>query len=166
MSDDVTQDEVVAPEGPAIRFPLAWLEAGLGFFFLVLAGLYMAEAAKLPKPFSEGDVGAGRFPMIIGVLTLIATALVIRAAVASIMRGDGDKVAIHRPLMVVFGMATLVLQAFLFETVGAVVTIAMATLLFMLIGGERRPLHLIAVPALVTLGIYATFTLALGVRLT
>lgn len=166
MSDDVTQDEVVTPQGPAIRFPLAWLEAGVSLFFLVLAGFYMSEAAKLPKPFSEGDVGAGRFPMIIGILTLIATALVIRAAVASIMRGDGEMVAIHRPLMVLFGMAALVVQAFLFETVGAVVAIAVATLLFMLICGERRPLHLIAVPALVTLGIYATFTLALGVRLT
>lgn len=166
MSDDVTQDEVVTPQGPAIRFPLAWLEAGVSLFFLVLAGFYMSEAAKLPKPFSEGDVGAGRFPMIIGILTLIATALVIRAAVASIMRGDGEMVAIHRPLMVLFGMAALVVQAFLFETVGAVVAIAVATLLFMLICGERRPLHLIAVPALVTLGIYTTFTLALGVRLT
>lgn len=166
MSDDVAQDDAATPEGPAIHIPLAWLEAGIGLFFLVLAGFYMAEAAKLPKPFSVGDVGAGRFPMIIGVITLVATVLLVRAAVAGIMRGAEEKVAIHHPVQIALGIVLLVVQAILFETIGAIATIAVAGLLFMLVGGERRPLHLIAVPALMALGIYATFTLALGVRLT
>lgn len=166
MPDDVMQEDAAPPEGPALRLPLAWAEAGIGLFFLGLSGVYLAEAAKLPKPFSVGDVGAGRFPMIIGVLTLIATALLVRSAVSRALRGDPQAVTVHHPLAILLGIAMLVVQAFLFETVGAFATIPVAALLFMLIGGERRIPHLVATPVLLTLGIYVTFTLALGVRLT
>jgi hypothetical protein len=151
--------------GPIVRLPRAWVEAGVGLGLAGLLGYYLLLAAQLPEPFGEGDVGAGRFPTIIATGSLIAVAIMVALAAVKAVRGDDEKLVIHRAPQTLLGAGLLFLQAYLFETIGFLVALPIAALLILLAAGERRPLHLVATPALLTLGIYLTFTLALGVHL-
>lgn len=166
MTDAHARAEDPRPHGGALRGSLLWLELVLGLALVAILWIYLDEAGQLPRPMNPSDVGAGRFPTIVGVATIVAVALMIGLGIARLRRGGGHHpVTVHRPVWVLVAAGLLVAQAALFEVFGALAGVAGFSFLLMLVAGERRPLHLIATPALLTAGLYVTFVLALGVRL-
>jgi len=112
------------------------------------------------------DVGAGRFPLIMGFATAVGLLALLVQALSRMARGSEDRLAaVGRPIWVVIGMGLLVLQAAVFEHLGAIPVLLGSALLLMLARGERRPLHLILTPIILTAAIYAVFTYALGIQL-
>lgn len=146
--------------------PLFRIEIVVGLTLLVGVGIYLRDALALPAPMNPADVGAGRFPMIAGGATAVALAAMLLQAVLMWARGTEDRLAvIGRPFWVLAGMGLLVLQAAVFEVLGAIPVIFGSALLIMLACGERRPLHLVLTPLVLTAAIYSIFTFALGIRL-
>ncbi len=148
-----------------VEIPVRLLEIGIGAVLAVVGFIYFNDALALPPPFNENAVGAGRFPIIVAAATLVSVALMVGGAVkAALLRDFGAPVAFPRPLFVCGAVLLLVLECLLFEKAGALACTFTASLVLMVLGGERRPLQFIGVPALVTLGIHVLFTVALGVR--
>lgn len=149
-----------------IRQPLRLLEIIGCVIVIGVFGFYLRAALSLPMPFNNMDIGAGGFPKLIAITTLIAAVLVaLTAIVKSLLRLPYTLVALKRPVMVLLAAVALVAQALLFTRIGALATTGLFALLTMLICGERRPLHLIASPVLLVGFIYLVFVLAFGVRL-
>ncbi|NVK42848.1 MAG: tripartite tricarboxylate transporter TctB family protein [Oceanospirillaceae bacterium] len=148
----------------SIQVPLVWLELVFGLVLLLVAGTYLYEAAKLPDPMNPKAVGAGDFPMIIAIGTLIAVFLMCCHGLVKIFREkEHERVELSRPLSVIIAVLILGgIGAFL-DSLGAIIATAGLSALLMIAVGERRPLHLIAVPMGLALGLYAIFVLALGV---
>lgn len=146
--------------------PLFRLEIVVGLALLVVVGIYLRDAWALPESMNPSDVGAGRFPMIAGVATAIALLLMVAQACGVWSGGREDRLAVFgRPAWVLAGMALLILQAVVFEMVGAIPVLFGSAVLIMLACGERRPAHLILTPLVLTASIYSIFTYALGIQL-
>lgn len=146
--------------------PLFRIEIVVGVVLLVVVGIYLRDAFALPASMNPSDVGAGRFPMIAGGATAIALVVMLAQAVLMGVTGREHRLAvIGRPLWVLAGMGLLVLQAAVFELLGAIAVIFGSAVLIMLACGERRPVHLVLTPVVLTVAIYSIFTYALGIRL-
>lgn len=127
---------------------------------------YYTQASALPPPFNAVDIGAGGFPILLAVATLIGIAAVAIAAVIRLL--DPVPVAwvsIRRPLFVLATIGLLILQSIYFETLGTLPSVLIFSILTMLACGERRPLHLIGVPLALGAFIFVVFNLALDVNL-
>ncbi|GGO75999.1 hypothetical protein GCM10011348_02170 [Marinobacterium nitratireducens] len=147
-----------------LQVPLVWLELLLGIVLLIVVGSYLYEAAKLPDPMNPKAVGAGDFPMMIAIGTLVAVFLMSCHGLVKIFsEKEHELVELSRPLSVIVAILVLVgIGAFL-DSLGAIIATAGLSALLMLAVGERRPLQLIAVPLGLALGLYVIFVLALGV---
>lgn len=148
----------------AIQVPMVWLEVLFGFILLVIVGSYLYEAIKLPSPMNAKSMGAGDFPMIIAIVTLVAVFVMFCIGLVKIFKEkEHELVAFSRPVWVVAAILVLVVIGAFMETLGALAASAILVALLMFFAGERRPLQLITVPLGLALGIYAVFILALGV---
>lgn len=145
--------------------PLHLVELAVGLVLLVVLGVYLRDAAALPKPMNPSDVGAGRFPIIAGTGAALALCAMLIHSVLAIRRRDDRQATIGRPAFVLAGAFLLVGQALAFEHFGALPVVLLSALLIMLACGERRPMHLILTPLAITAAIYVTFTIALGIQL-
>ncbi|WP_193187379.1 tripartite tricarboxylate transporter TctB family protein [Nisaea sediminum] len=133
---------------------------------LVMFWQYFAQASALPPPFNKIDIGAGGFPILLAVATLIAIVSVAGAAIVRLVDPvPVIWVSIRRPLFVLATVGLLVLQSICFEALGMLPSVLTFALLTMLACGERRPLHLIGVPVALAAFIYLVFRLALDVNL-
>jgi len=148
----------------ALRLPLTWVEFVTYFILSAIIAGYLVEAFALPSPYNEKSVGAGEFPIIIGIATLIPLTSLIIITLAKILRNvPPETVTISRPVGVLLAMAVLIVQALLLETVGLIIGIALFAALLMLAAGERRPAFYIGVPVALALGMYVVFVFVLGV---
>ena len=133
---------------------------------LVVFWRYFAQASALPAPLNKIDIGAGGFPILLAVATLIGIAAVAIAAVIRMLDPvPVSWVSIRRPLFVLATVGLLVLQSIYFEMIGAFLSVLVFAIATMLACGERRPLHLIGVPIALAAFIYVVFNLALDVNL-
>jgi len=157
-------EEYQSRKAHLLRVPMAWLELVSGMVLVAIAGFYVYEAELLPDPFNPRAVGAGDFPMIVGLATVAASLFLTLLGVIHLISGKEHKhVTLHRPLSVAFGIAALIGGVLLLEHLGPLVGIATLSLLIMLAGGERRIGYLVAIPAALSGGIYSVFVLLLGV---
>lgn len=152
-------------ESHATSLPLYVVELAVGLVLLVLVGVYLRDAAALPKPMSPSDVGAGGFPLLAGAGAALALVAVLVHAVLAGIRGDDRRTLVGRPVWVLVGVGLLVAQAVTFEHLGAIPVVIGSALLVMLACGERRPMHLVFTPLAIAAAIYVTFTVALGIQL-
>jgi len=133
---------------------------------LVVFWQYFSQASALPQPLNKIDIGAGGFPTLLAIATLIA---IVAVAVAAVIRMLDPVpvtwVSIRRPFYVLATVGLLFLQSIYFEKLGALPSVLIFALLTMLACGERRPLHLIGVPLALAGFIYVVFNLALDVNL-
>ncbi|WP_425101927.1 tripartite tricarboxylate transporter TctB family protein [Tropicibacter sp. S64] len=133
---------------------------------LVLFWQYFSQASALPAPLNKIDIGAGGFPTLLALATLIA---IVAVAVAAVIRMFDPLpvtwVSIRRPVFVLVTVGLLVLQSIYFETLGTLPSVLIFAVLTMLACGERRPVHLIGVPLALGAFIYVVFKLALAVNL-
>lgn len=151
-------------DGQAIRLSSTWAELTTCFILLIIVSGYLFEAFALPAPYNEKSVGAGEFPIIIGVATLIPIISIIVISLANIIRNvPSETVIISRPIGVSLATAILIVQALLLDKVGLIVGIALFSALLMLAAGERRPVFYIGVPVALALGMHAVFVGVLGV---
>lgn len=148
----------------AIRLSLTLVELIVCFILLAIVSAYLFEAFALPAPYNEKSVGAGEFPIIIGLGTLIPLISLIIITLSKIIRNvPPDTVTVSRPVGILLAMAVLIAQALLLETVGLIIGIALFAALLMLTAGERRPALYIGVPVALALGMYVVFIYVLGV---
>lgn len=151
-------------DGQAIRLSLTWVELITCFILLVIISGYLFEAFALPAPYNEKSVGAGEFPIIIGIATLIPLISLIVISLANIIRNaPSQTVVISRPIGVLLAIAILIVQALLLGKVGLIIGIALFSALLMLAAGERRPAFYIGVPLALALGMHVVFVVVLGV---
>lgn len=151
-------------QGHFIQVPLVWLEVVFGLVLLLIVGNYLYEATQLPNPMNPKAVGAGDFPMMIAIGTLIAVFLMCCHGLVKIFREkEHERVEFSRPLSVIVAILVLVGIGGFLDSLGAIIATAGLSALIMIAVGERRPLQLIAVPLGLALGLYAVFVLALGV---
>ncbi len=133
---------------------------------LVVFWQYFSQASALPEPLNKIDIGAGGFPILLAVATLIAIVAVAIAAIVRLL--DPVPVAwvsVRRPVFVLATVGLLVLQSIYFEALGTLPSVLIFAVLTMLACGERRVLHLIGVPVALAAFIHVVFNLALAVNL-
>lgn len=148
----------------AIRLSLTWVELITCLVLLAIVSGYLVEAFALPAPYNAKSVGAGEFPVIIGIATLIPLISLIVISLANIIRNAPSKtVIINRPLGVLLAITVLIAQVLLLDKVGLIIGIALFSALLMLAAGERRPAFYIGVPVALALGMYVVFVVVLGV---
>lgn len=149
-----------------LRLPM-WLCELIGSGALLWAfWTYLTQARGLKQPLNPADVGAGGFPVLlasIGLLSLVL--LIIMIAVKRIRSPQSATLIIPRPFFVLATMVLMVGQALLFDRFGALATVFGFSVAILWACGERRPLHVLGVPVLLTAFIYVVFVLALGVSL-
>lgn len=163
---EITTDATEFGKGnqQALRISLTWLELVVSFFLLAVISGYLVEAFALPSPYNKKSVGAGEFPIIIGIATLIPLLLLMALSLSKLIRNvEPQYVTISRPLGVVSAMGILIVQTLLLDKVGLIIGIAVFSALLMLSAGERRPAFFIGVPMALSLGMHAVFVLVLGV---
>ena len=149
---------------PAIKLPMVWLEVVFGFILLFVIGSYLYEAIKLPRAMNAKAMGAGDFPMIIAIGSLVAVFVMFCFGLVKLLKEkDHELVAFSRPVWVIAAMVVLVVIGSFLEYLGAISGVGSLVALLMFLAGERRPIQLIAVPLGMALGLYAVFILALGV---
>lgn len=133
---------------------------------LVVFGKYLGSALALPAPLNETDIGAGGFPRLLAIGTLLAIVAVAVSAVIRIMDSvPMSWVSIKRPVFVVIAALLLVVESIWFEALGTLISVIFFAFATMLACGERRPLHLIGVPLALAGFIYGVFVMALQVNL-
>jgi len=127
---------------------------------------FLVLARALPAPMNKIDIGAGGFPELVAIGTLLAVSAVAVSAVVRLI--DAVPVAwvsIRRPIWVVGTAALLIAQSICFETLGTMPSVMFFAVATMFACGERRLLHLVSVPLILAAFIYTAFVLALSVNL-
>ncbi|MEJ1990511.1 MAG: tripartite tricarboxylate transporter TctB family protein [Maritimibacter sp.] len=172
---DLAREDIMETDRKALgwRLQLNFVRGSLPVLDLVGSAIlltvfwkYFAQASALPTPLNKIDIGAGGFPILLAIATLIGIAAVAVGAVIRMLDPvPVSWVAIRRPLFVIATIGLLILQSIYFETLGALPSVLVFALLTMLACGERRPLHLIGVPIALSAFIYVVFNLALDVNL-
>ncbi len=127
---------------------------------------YFSQASALPAPLNKIDIGAGGFPTLLALATLIAISAVAVSAIVRLLDPvPVSWVSVRRPVFVLVTIGLLVLQSIYFEMLGALPSVLIFAVLTMLACGERRPMHLIGVPVALGAFVYVVFNLALAVNL-
>jgi hypothetical protein len=163
--------DTAAAEGEAAKLScrLSSLELWLAAIILLITCGFLREAFKLPPALAKTDIGAGVFPIVIGVVTLVlAAALAVKALGGRYLRPDADRetlVTVERPGPVGLAIIATIIQTVLFGLIGAYATCVIIVGSLMLFSGERRWLQLLYVPLLYTFLIYLCFGLLLDVKL-
>lgn len=149
-----------------LRLPMWICElVGSGVLIWVFVD-YLLQARALRQSLNPLDMGPGGFPMLLASVALIALVLLVCVILVKRLRGaQMASLTIPRPLSVLATMGLMVAMTFAFDHIGALVTVYIFAAAILLACGERRPLHVVGVPILLTAFIYVVFALALGVRL-
>lgn len=128
--------------------------------------VYLRSALALPPPLNEIDIGAGGFPRLLAIATLISiVAMAVSALYRLLDSVPVSWVSVRRPLSVAATVALLIIESVYFEQLGALVSVLVFAVATMAACGERRLLHLIGVPIALGAFIYIVFVLALHVNL-
>lgn len=153
-------------ETDELRLPM-WLCELIGSCALLWAfWAYLTQARALKQPLNTADVGAGGFPVLLASIGLFGLVLLISLIVIRRVRSpQTDALIIPRPFFVLATMALMLGQAILFDRIGALATVFGFSVAILWACGERRPLHVLGVPVLLTAFIYIVFVLTLGVSL-
>lgn len=153
-------------ETSELRLPM-WLCELIGSAALLWAfWTYLGQARGLKQPLNPADVGAGGFPVLLASIALVSLVLLLGITAVRRLRGTRtDTLVVPRPLFVLATMLLMLAQAVLFDRVGALASVLVFSVGIILACGERRPLHVIGVPVLLTAFIYVVFVLALNVSL-
>jgi len=151
----------------SLRISLPSSELIIGLFLLAGTIFYLVEAFNLPKPYNPTDIGAGGFPKLLAIGTLIFLGIMLSFAGYHrlLRRKTFGTVSIHRPLWVLLSMVLVVGQACFFEKLGVSACVGLSSVLVMLVCGERRLVHLVGVPVSLVGFIYMVFVFALNVNL-
>lgn len=163
ISSGTTEDNQSVNAG-LVKVSMPLLELLGGIVIAAVSGFYLYEAWLLPEPFNAKAVGAGEFPLIIAVGTLIcALALTILGLVKLISGNTPEYASFPRLGNVVLVIVALIAVVSFMEVLGAFGSMAILSLMVMLAGGERRIGYLVSIPAVLGTAIYVVFVLALGV---
>ena len=85
---------------------------------LAVFGCYLASAVSLPAPLKPMDTGAGGFPRLLAIGTLLAIVAVAISAVIRLLDSVPlSWVSVRRPVMVVVTAALMTAQAIWFDTI-------------------------------------------------
>lgn len=164
MTDESTSRAKEPAQG-TVQLRNAAAELSAGVVLLALLCWYLWQSALLPEPYNPVDIGAGGFPMLLGVATLIAVVLFLARTILRLTSGAPEEpLEIGRPVAVLVTAALFVAIAALFDRVNGFLVIWAFTLLVHLAAGERRPVHLVGVPVATTAGIWVVFSLLLNVH--
>lgn len=149
-----------------LRGALAVIDLVACAILLVIFWSYYQAAVALPPPMNAIDIGAGGFPAILAIATLLAIlATAISAIVRMLDKAAVEWVSIRRPLWVGLAVIVLILPSVYLEALGAMPSILALSIAIMFACGERRAAHLIGVPLALGAFIYVVFVLALQVNL-
>lgn len=166
MNHDTTPDEGWRANLHVLRGSLPAIELAGCAVLLVVFWKYYDQARALPQPLNPIDVGAGGFPLLLAIATLVA---IVAVCVAALFRAFDavpvDWVSIRRPLSVALAVVLLVAQASWFETLGALPSVVVFAAGTAFACGERRIAHLVGVSLALAAFIYGAFILALAVNL-
>lgn len=128
--------------------------------------VYLSSALALPAPLNDVDIGAGGFPRLLAIATLIAIVAMAASALYRLLDSvPVSWVSVRRPLSVAITLVILTVQSIYFEQLGTLVSVLVFSVATMAACGERRILHLIGVPLALAAFIYTVFVLALQVNL-
>lgn len=166
MNQDTVPEKGWRLSPQTIRASLPIVElVGCAILFWIFWSYY-TQARDLPQPLNQIDIGAGGFPVLLAVAALLAIPLVASAAVIRIVDAvPVEWVAIKRPVYVVVTAMVLIAQSIWFEQLGAMPSVVLFAAATMFACGERRIVHLIAVPLALAAFIYSVFIVALSVNL-
>lgn len=127
---------------------------------------YLQSARALPDPMNKIDIGAGGFPVLLAIATLMAIcAVAVSAVVRMLDKAPIEWVSIRRPLWVALTAVFLIVESVYLEAFGALPSVLVLSIAVMFSCGERRVAHLIGVPIALSGFIYGVFVLALQVNL-
>ena len=161
----MSEDQEDVPAKAEFRLSAELCELAIGGTLLGGVVWYAITAVRLPSPFNPVDVGAGGFPKLLVVGAGIALVAMLVGALRRLATGQRRApIVVARPPFVVLAAALLVGQAVLFAVIDPFLCVGLFGLLMMLACGERRPLHLVAVPIAIAGGIWLIFDLLLNVH--
>lgn len=166
MDHDTTPEGGWRANRHVLYGPLPAVElAGCALLFAVFWGYY-EQARALPLPLNPIDIGAGGFPFILAIATLLAIVTVcVAAVVRAFVAVPVESVSIRRPVSVVCAVALLIAQATWFEAFGALPSVIAFAAGTAFACGERRIAHLVGVSVALAAFVYGAFVLALAVNL-
>lgn len=149
-----------------LRMPLPALDFAGCSTLLASFLWYLGQASALPKPLNATDIGAGGFPYLLAIASIAAIIVVVIGAIVRALDAvPVEWVSVRRPFAVLITAGLFVAEAFWFEQLGTVACLLIFALATMLAAGERRLLHLVGTPLLLTGFVYGVFVLALSVHL-
>ncbi|NMR19055.1 tripartite tricarboxylate transporter TctB family protein [Cellulomonas fimi] len=158
-----------APDGRARRH-VAWGELVLGVAVLAVGVLVVLDARSLPASTSASGIGAGFFPTIVAVVTMVvAAALIVHVLLGG--RGDPDEgegdvdvdVAHVRSALIV--LVAIAWYGLTLERLGYVPTALVTFWAIAYAFGARRYVRDFLISATLAVVIYVGFTKGLSIRL-
>lgn len=166
MTDTTESGRRSRLEPDELRLPMWVCELAGGAALLWVFLSYLSQARSLKQPLNPSDVGAGGFPMLVSAIGLVSLVLLLGIIAARrIRKTHPGTLVVPRPVFVMATMILMLAEAALFDRVGALATVLVFSVAIIWACGERRPLHVIGVPVLLTAFIYVVFVLALNVSL-
>lgn len=166
MSHVSTAAEVQAPPAPRRQ----WGELVLALGLVALGIVTILDGLGQPRSTSASGIGAGQFPIIVGIFTLVLAALltiqVLRGRRGEAEAGEGDvDVTVVHAWQAVAVVAAVLWFIFTVEPLGYVVAAAVTFIAIAIAAGSRRWITTVAIGVLLSLGVFYLFTLALQIRL-
>jgi hypothetical protein len=167
MEQEVSLSMFTRARKGSIHIPLPALELVIGAGLIAVVLRYLYEAYALPAPYNPIDIGAGGFPKLIALATLVALLIMVFLGGYHLLKGGRyfGIIAARRPFFVIAGTLLLIGQAALFEQLGVFTCVGFSAVGIMLAAGEGRIAHLIGVPVALVTFIYVVFAFALNVQL-
>jgi hypothetical protein len=149
-----------------VRGALPAIELAGCAILLAVFWVYYRQAEALPQPLNQIDIGAGGFPVLLAIGTILAIVAVgLSALVLAFDAVPANWMSIRRPVSVVIGVILLIAQSIWFEELGVMPSVIVFAAATMLACGERRIIHLIGVPLALAAFVYSVFVLTLSVNL-
>jgi len=125
----------------------------VGLLIVIVSLAYTIGALKWSL-WTEGNPGPGLFPVIIGIIALIAGVMCI---VEGVIPVNGKQTLIQGLKWSAFLVALTVLVVFLMEFLGIAIGSGLAFAAVLTAGGYRRKFLLILIPIITTVSIYLVF---------
>ena len=166
MAFDLSQTKAWRCRLDVVRGALPVIDLVACLLLFIAFWSYFQSARALPDPMNKIDIGAGGFPIILAIATLLAIcAVALSALVRMLDKAPIEWVSIRRPPWVALAAVFLILQSIYLEAVGAIPSVLVLSVAIMFACGERRIAHLIGVPIALSLFVYGVFVMALQVNL-
>jgi|GEM_PF-501586 len=153
-------------DAPPSARPAQWLELVAAGTALVLMGALALEARRLEVRTETGGIDPRWWPELLGVTgAVLATALLVVAAVRTVDRGDLEATTRGGLLRLVATVAVTVVYLLLWPVVGFLMATSAFLLALTALFGGRGWRTLVLFPALTTAGVYLLFHTLLEVPL-